>query len=271
MQVYRITRWHDHFENNRTRELKRLDWVPVPNKMDGDGYTELVGHDNGAAHLGAWLAIVEVASKCDPRGTLLRENLTPHDAGSLSRVTRLPTPVFTEVLPRLVRIGWVELYNLETQEVITIPQDDAIKSQDAAHIEGKGREGKSESASALSRLSDFAKRTASTPEPRICWTKLAGWSEITQDDMTAWREAYPACDIDRQLRDMHEWLKANPEKAHKSRWRRFITNWLRRSQERGGDKKSNAPGFNSDNPSRIHKSEPGRYMRNATTVAVIGN
>jgi hypothetical protein len=35
--------------------------------MDGDGYTELVDHDDGAAHLGAWCAIVQIASKCDPR------------------------------------------------------------------------------------------------------------------------------------------------------------------------------------------------------------
>ena len=43
----------DHFENNRARELKSMAWVPLPNKMDGDGYTEPVTHPGGAAHFGA--------------------------------------------------------------------------------------------------------------------------------------------------------------------------------------------------------------------------
>lgn len=34
---------------------------------------------------------------------------------------------------------------------------------------------------------------------------------------------------------MHSWLMANPKKAHKSNWERFITNWLARAQDRGGD------------------------------------
>jgi hypothetical protein len=54
---YRVKDWSKIYENNRTRELKRMDWVPIPNKMDGDGFTELVDHPNGAAHLGAWLAL----------------------------------------------------------------------------------------------------------------------------------------------------------------------------------------------------------------------
>ena len=50
----RIRNWKDHFENNRTRELKTMAWVPVPNRMDDLGYIRLVTHPNGAAHLGAW-------------------------------------------------------------------------------------------------------------------------------------------------------------------------------------------------------------------------
>jgi hypothetical protein len=31
-----------------------------------------------------------------------------------------------------------------------------------------------------------------------------------------------------------EWLKANPQKARKSNWRRFFVSWLTRSQDKGG-------------------------------------
>lgn len=106
--TYSIRNWSQHFENNRTRELKELRFVILPNKHDGDGYTELLDHPNGAAHYGAWCALVQVASKCDPRGTLSRDGARPHDATSLSRLTRIPEAVFAEVLPRLVSIGWVE-------------------------------------------------------------------------------------------------------------------------------------------------------------------
>lgn len=115
MQVYRIAGWDKHFENNRTRELKVLSWVPVPNKQDGDGYTELLSHKDGAAHFGCWHAILQVASKCDPRGTLVRDGQngtkTPHDIASLSRITRISEKVLKSAIERLIIIGWLEIYD----------------------------------------------------------------------------------------------------------------------------------------------------------------
>lgn len=138
MNCYRIKDWEKHFENNRTKELKRLGWVPMPNRMDGDGYTELLEHENGAAHFGAWCALVEVASRCDPRGTLLREGAKPHDFASLARISRLPAHIFAEVLPRLIKIGWVEVISVETNEVIEIPQEGAVLvPQDAAALRAR--------------------------------------------------------------------------------------------------------------------------------------
>jgi len=61
------------------------------------------------------------------------------------------------------------------------------------------------------------------------------WEGITDADKSGWSAAYPACDIDVELNRMAEWLKANPEKR-KVRYRRFITNWLARAQDRGGTK-----------------------------------
>jgi hypothetical protein len=106
----RIAKWDKHFENASSRKLTRLNWVAIPNKTDGEGYTALVDHPNAAAHLGAWYAIVEAASKQDPRGNL--PSGIPQDVGgisrSLGRMSRLPAKVFTEVIPRLIEIGWIE-------------------------------------------------------------------------------------------------------------------------------------------------------------------
>lgn len=130
MKIYRVKDWSKHFENNRTKELVRMSWVPMPNKMDGDGYTQLLDHEEGAGHFGAWCAIVEIASKCEPRGTLLRPDpsspsgTSAHTARSLARISRIPESVFVECLPRLVSIGWLE--------VIEIPQEGATISQEGA-------------------------------------------------------------------------------------------------------------------------------------------
>jgi len=145
-KVLRVVDWLLNFENNRSRELKKLDWVPVPNKHDGDGLTMLLEHENGAAHFGAWNMIIQVASKCDPRGTLVRHGGKIHDSASLSRMTRIPREIFDEVIPRLVddEIGWLEYVSLS--DVVTFPHEDAGPTHDDAEISQetaqKGREGK---------------------------------------------------------------------------------------------------------------------------------
>jgi hypothetical protein len=41
---------------------------------------------------------------------------------------------------------------------------------------------------------------------------------------------------------MSAWLAANPARARKSNYERFITNWLAREQDKGGDMRSNGNG-----------------------------
>lgn len=65
---------------------------------------------------------------------------------------------------------------------------------------------------------------------------LKEWEGITAEDKKRWKEAYPACDIDLELKRMIEWIIFNPEKGKKSNWGRFITSWLTRQQDRGGTK-----------------------------------
>ncbi len=138
--MYKIRDWYLLFENNRTRELKRMDWVPVPNRMDGSGYTALVDHPNGGAHLGAWLAMLEISSRQKVRGTF------PQDSAGLpqvlARMSRLPAGLFEEVLPRLVEIGWIEQVTEIPQLGAEIPQDGAVPSRDTRAVtEGNGMEG----------------------------------------------------------------------------------------------------------------------------------
>ncbi len=84
MKTYRINEWDKHFENNRTRVMDELRWVPVPNKHDGEGYKTIMAEPDGIIIYACWHLILQVASKCHPRGTLVRSDGTPHTARSIA-------------------------------------------------------------------------------------------------------------------------------------------------------------------------------------------
>ncbi len=78
------------------------------------------------------------------------------------------------------------------------------------------------------------RRKRSQPKDAIGWSVESGWQGITEEHRRAWATAYPACTLDIELVRASEWLIANPTKARKSNWRRFLVSWLTRSQDRGG-------------------------------------
>lgn len=64
---------------------------------------------------------------------------------------------------------------------------------------------------------------------------------VSQKDFGEWVEAYPAVDVPQALRSMRQWTLSNLDRAKKDRGiRRFITNWLDREQNRGGNIKPQA-------------------------------
>lgn len=96
----------------------------------------------------------------------------------------------------------------------------------------EGEEGKKEK---KERTSSASTDESAKAGPAPSWSRDSGWEGIEDSDMAKWSEAFPACDIRRQLAAMSLWLEANPAKAKKSNWRRFISTWLTKSQDRGGD------------------------------------
>lgn len=78
---YKIRDWDMHFEQDRSRQWKNIKWVPVPNKQ-GSGYRKMMAEKNGLEIFGCWIALVEVASTCNPRG-----DLSKYDLADLSRLT----------------------------------------------------------------------------------------------------------------------------------------------------------------------------------------
>lgn len=87
------------------------------------------------------------------------------------------------------------------------------------------------STSAPNGASSASALAAST---EISWTSSEGFVGITDGDLAGWKIAYPALHLESQIARASEWLLANPTKRKKA-IRRFLTNWLSRAQERGGD------------------------------------
>jgi uncharacterized protein YgbK (DUF1537 family) len=56
------------------------------------------------------------------------------------------------------------------------------------------------------------------------------WTGVTEDQMSAWRDAFPAVDIDAELKKMAAWIVSNPMMAPKSQIGRFVNSWLTKSQ-----------------------------------------
>jgi hypothetical protein len=110
MITYRIRQWHQKFETNETRKLKRLAWVPVPNKHEGKGWGRLTLQERRVELFCAWNLILQIGSKMPKRGLLADEDgpLSPEDMGFK---TGFPGEIFKIALPFFTNIGWLEAAN----------------------------------------------------------------------------------------------------------------------------------------------------------------
>jgi len=111
--TYHVANWGECYENNRSRKVKELAWVPIPNKHDGERYSRLMLRKDASQIFAAWILILQVASRCQPRGSLLRSDGTPHDSDSLSVKTRAPRAWFDLALPVLVEMKWLSSESVE--------------------------------------------------------------------------------------------------------------------------------------------------------------
>ena len=68
----------------------------------------------------------------------------------------------------------------------------------------------------------------------ISWNEADGFTGITDQDRAEWGKAYPAVNLDRAIAAASDWLKRNPTRRKKN-YGRFLSNWLAKNQERGGE------------------------------------
>jgi len=109
------------------------------------------------------------------------------------------------------------------------------KRTDCGLEEKRGEEKRKEIPAAPVPTSEPAKPSRSRAKPAsVSWTAEAGWTGITAGDRQEWASAYPGAVLDQELAKATAWLKANPSRAGRRNWRRFIVGWLQRCQDKGG-------------------------------------
>lgn len=115
------------------------------------------------------------------------------------------------------------------------------------------------------------RRRCSKPADPLRWSAESGWEGITDADRAEWSQAYPAADLPVELAKANQWLKANPKKARKSNWRRWLTTvWLSKCQDNGGTHRE--PGRRPDDkpPPKVWKDQykPAPYRRPQEVAAL---
>jgi hypothetical protein len=101
---FRIRDWEKHFERDRSKQWKVLQWVPIPNKQ-GKGYRKIMKEKNGLEIFACWIAIIELASKCEVRGDLSKYSIDDISLLTLIDENKLKSAIkyLSEVL------DWIEV------------------------------------------------------------------------------------------------------------------------------------------------------------------
>ena len=116
-----------------------------------------------------------------------------------------------------------------------------------------------------------AKPSRSPAKPRVHWDCESGWQNVTDADRQEWAEAFPGAVLDQELAKATAWLKANPTKARRSNWRRFLVGWLQRCQDKGGTDRQQTGRRPEDKPPPkrwLDEYQPTGYRRPREAVAL---
>lgn len=94
---------------------------------------------------------------------------------------------------------------------------------------------------------------------------------VTEAEVQAWKDLYPAVDVLQQLRNMKGWLLSNSAKRKTRRGiTRFITNWLSKEQDRGGNYRGTQNMYQG-NAGLVHQERVRELMQEGNTAAASNN
>jgi hypothetical protein len=217
--MYRITDFDKHYMTSdlKRKRVKRPSWFKCPIESP-ETITLIHTHDNGLAYLGIWERMQAWAVRNhDTNGAFILKS-GPMSIMEITIHCTLPqTAPVEQAINALMCLGWLaDVPDPECYEDVVVAPEELPTNSPPHDRTGQDKTGQD-----------------------ITWNPEDGWCGVSDSHLERWAEAFPAVDLDMQLAKMTAWLIANPAKAKRKLWARFITNWLSRTQERGGDIKSN--------------------------------
>ena len=234
--MFEITGFDRHYMTSdmRRKKVKRPSWFKCPIESP-ETITLIHTHENGLTYLGIWERMQAWAVRNhETNGAFILKSgpMTVHDIVIHCGLPR-DAPV-AEAIDAIMCLGWIA--QVQDPECY----DDVVDAR--------------EQVATKSRLHDTTEQDTTeqdiTSGGPIAWSADDGWVNVTFECRERWTEAYPAVDIEQQLARMDVWLRANPAKAKRKLWERFITNWLSRGQDRGGDIASNPISKHAQRPTQ---------------------
>ena len=80
-------------------------------------------------------------------------------------------------------------------------------------------------------------RTAAPPRQKTLDISFSfekrDFTNISEADLKDWKEIYTEVNVNKELKEMIQWVLSNPSKCKgRSAWRKFIVGWLKKSQEK---------------------------------------
>lgn len=151
------------------------------------------------------------------------------------------------------------VYNLDTSciQPVYSSDTDCIHRIGKDRI-GKGRIGKDSSIAQSCETAPAPDCENQHPEPAV-YDLLCTKNDVyhvTQDQIDAWTEDYPAIDVNQSLRNIRAWLRSNPKNRKTLRGcPRFVNGWLKKDQDNAQKKQTGGvcragndtdAGFNAD-------------------------
>jgi phage replication O-like protein O len=127
----------------------------------------------------------------------------------------------------------VRFTSLESGEVTSLESGEVTSPESGEDLSENQRGTSPESGETKETSKETRERKPTLTLQKFSFTLQDGFVGVPHEDMARWRETYPAVNIELEIRRAAEWLRSNPSKM-KSNYRRFLTNWFSRTQDRGG-------------------------------------
>lgn len=184
--------------------MKNLLWVPLPIKLNGNGYVHLMSLDDGPSIFGCFISIIEIAASCKPRGELWRAAGIPHSSRTLAALIRQAPAVVDRMLSVCSSqdCDWIEVTEIP-QEGAEIPQEGAVLLPLQVLQEGRkeGREGKGRAFAppTLKEVHQYCQERGRgvNPEKWMAHYQANGW-KVGKNPMKDWRAAVRTWEDDKK-------------------------------------------------------------------------